>query len=42
MLPDLFEDLRVLGVPARTLEALFSSAEGYIRVWERATYKARR
>jgi hypothetical protein len=40
MVPDLIEDLSVLGIPAPALEPLFSSAEGYIRAWERATYMA--
>jgi microsomal dipeptidase-like Zn-dependent dipeptidase len=34
MLPDLIEDLRVLGVGSAALDAVMASAEGYIRVWE--------
>ena len=40
MVPDLIEDLRILGIPAAAFRPLFSSAEGYIRAWERATYRA--
>lgn len=36
MVPDLIEDLRVLGVPDAALEPLMRSAEGYIQAWERA------
>jgi microsomal dipeptidase-like Zn-dependent dipeptidase len=36
LLPDMLADLRVLGIPASDLEPLFTSAEGYVRMWERA------
>lgn len=38
MLPDLIADMQALGVRAPQLEPLFNSAEGYIRLWERAHY----
>jgi microsomal dipeptidase-like Zn-dependent dipeptidase len=40
MLPDLIADMQALGVRAPQLEPLFNSAEGYIRVWERAHYSS--
>ena len=36
LLPDLFADLEVLGVDPNDLEPIFNSAEGYVRMWERA------
>jgi microsomal dipeptidase-like Zn-dependent dipeptidase len=36
MLPDFFADLEALEIPAAELETLFTSAEGYVRMWERA------
>jgi microsomal dipeptidase-like Zn-dependent dipeptidase len=36
LIPDMFADLEVLGVAPDDLEPMFNSAEGYIRVWERA------
>jgi microsomal dipeptidase-like Zn-dependent dipeptidase len=36
MLPDFIADLQVQGVRPRDLDALYDSADGYIRTWERA------
>lgn len=36
LLPELIEDARRLGVSDEDLEPIFRSAEGYIRMWERA------
>ena len=36
LLPDMFADLEVIGVAARDLEPLYTSAEGYVQMWERA------
>ena len=36
LLPELIEDSRAVGFTDRDLEPLFRSAEGYIRMWERA------
>jgi microsomal dipeptidase-like Zn-dependent dipeptidase len=36
MLPDLIADLQVMGVTVADLCPLLSSAEGYVRMWERA------
>jgi hypothetical protein len=36
LLPELIEDVRRDGVTDRELEPLFKSAEGYIRMWEKA------
>jgi microsomal dipeptidase-like Zn-dependent dipeptidase len=36
MLPDFIADLETLGLTERDLEPLLKSAEGYIRMWERA------
>lgn len=36
LLPDLIQDLKNNGMTDRDLDPLFRSAEGYIRVWERA------
>lgn len=36
MLPDFIADLETLGLTAEDLRPLLSSAEGYIRMWERA------
>ena len=36
LLPDLMADLQQLGLHARYTDAVFCSAEAYIRVWERA------
>jgi hypothetical protein len=35
-MPDFVEDLRRIGLGAAELEPLFRSAEGYVRMWERA------
>lgn len=36
LLPELIEDVRLDGVTDAQLEPLFKSAEGYLRMWERA------
>lgn len=36
MLPDVLQDLKNLGLPPADFQALFSSAEGYIRMWEKS------
>ena len=36
MPPDFIADLEVLGLKEADLEPLLKSAEGYIRMWERA------
>jgi microsomal dipeptidase-like Zn-dependent dipeptidase len=36
LLPDFLADLEALEVPASDLEPMFTSAEGYVRMWERA------
>src|SRR5688572_5253646 len=36
LLPDLWQDLKNIGVGSREFEALFSSAEAYIAMWEQA------
>lgn len=36
MLPDFIADLETLGLTERDLKPLLKSAEGYIRMWERA------
>ncbi len=40
MLPELIEDVRRDGVTDAELEPLFRSAEGYLRMWERAEARA--
>jgi hypothetical protein len=40
MLPELIEDARRDGVTDAELEPLFRSAEGYLRMWERAEMRA--
>lgn len=40
LLPELIEDARQDGVPDAELEPIFRSAEGYIRMWERAETRA--
>jgi microsomal dipeptidase-like Zn-dependent dipeptidase len=40
MLPDFIQDLQNIGLTTYDLEPLFRSAEGYIRMWERATSAA--
>jgi len=40
LLPELIEDVRRDGVTDRELEPLFKSAEGYIRMWEKAEARA--
>lgn len=40
LLPDLIEDVRRDGVTDAELEPLFKSAEGYIRMWEKAESRA--
>lgn len=42
MLPDLLQDLRNIGLGTREFEALFSSAEAYIAMWEKAAGLATR
>jgi len=37
MFPDFVAELRAIGLTEKDLEPLFSSAEAYIRMWERAT-----
>ena len=36
LLPELIEDARRTGASDEDLEPLFRSAEGYLRMWERA------
>ena len=36
MMPELIQDVRASGVTDEDLEPLFRSAEGYIRMWEKA------
>src|SRR5262249_25956611 len=36
LLPDMLADLEVLGVASQDLEPLFNSAEGYVKMWEKA------
>jgi len=36
MLPDFIQDLKLVGMPASDLSALFGSAEAYVKMWERA------
>jgi hypothetical protein len=38
MLPDMIADFEAMGMQPPELDALFFSAEGYIRLWERAHY----
>jgi microsomal dipeptidase-like Zn-dependent dipeptidase len=40
LLPELIEDVRRDGVTDRELEPLFKSAEGYLRMWEKAEQRA--
>jgi microsomal dipeptidase-like Zn-dependent dipeptidase len=40
LLPELIEDARRTGVTDEDLEPLFRSAEGYLRMWERAEQRA--
>jgi hypothetical protein len=40
LLPELIEDARRGGVTDEDLEPLFRSAEGYLRMWERAEERA--
>ncbi|MBK7977829.1 MAG: hypothetical protein IPK07_32790 [Deltaproteobacteria bacterium] len=40
LLPELIQDSRSVGFTDRDLEPLFRSAEGYIRMWERAEARA--
>jgi len=40
LVPELIEDARHLGVTDADLEPLFRSAEGYLRMWERAESRA--
>ncbi len=41
LLPELIEDARLDGVTDADLEPLFKSAEGYLRMWEKAERRAR-
>ncbi len=41
LLPELIEDVRGDGVSDEELEPLFRSAEGYVRMWEKAEARAR-
>ena len=36
LLPDMLADLEALGIAAQDLEPLFNSAEGYVKMWEKA------
>ena len=36
MLPDFLQDLQNIGLPRSAFDALFSSAEHFIRTWEKA------
>jgi microsomal dipeptidase-like Zn-dependent dipeptidase len=38
LLPDMIADWEAMGMSSTELDPLFFSAEGYIRVWERASY----
>ncbi|HEU5245906.1 MAG TPA: hypothetical protein VFU09_02335 [Candidatus Udaeobacter sp.] len=38
MLPDMIADFEAMGMQPSELDALFFSAEGYVRLWERADY----
>ena len=40
MVPELIEDVRRDGVSDAELEPLFRSAEGYLRMWEKAERRA--
>lgn len=40
MLPDFIADLFAIGLTEKELQPLFRSTEGYIRMWERASYRA--
>ncbi len=40
LMPELIEDARRDGVTDEELEPLFRSAEGYLRMWERAEERA--
>ena len=40
LLPELIQDARNMGVSDADLEPLFRSAEGYLRMWERAEARA--
>jgi hypothetical protein len=35
LIPDLLQDLKNLHMPTQDFEAMFSSAEGYLRMWEK-------
>lgn len=37
LLPDLIKDMKAIGLSETYIDALFNSAEEYVRVWERAT-----
>ncbi|MCA9627418.1 MAG: hypothetical protein KC766_07120, partial [Myxococcales bacterium] len=41
LLPEYIQDARNTGVTDETLESMFRSAEGYIRMWERAEAAAK-
>jgi hypothetical protein len=41
LLPEVLEDLRHDGATDQDMEALFRSAEGYIRMWEKAERQAK-
>jgi microsomal dipeptidase-like Zn-dependent dipeptidase len=38
LVPDMLQDLKNVGMPPEDLQALFSSAEAYIRMWERVAH----
>lgn len=40
LVPELVQDARNMGMSDADLEPLFRSAEGYIRMWERAEARA--
>jgi len=41
LIPDMLQDLKNLGMPREDFEALFSSADGYLRAWEKTQRVAR-
>jgi hypothetical protein len=41
LLPELIEDARRTGATDEDLEPIFRSAEGYLRMWERAEARSR-
>jgi microsomal dipeptidase-like Zn-dependent dipeptidase len=41
LIPDMLQDLKNLGLPPKDFEALFASAESYVKTWEKALRVAR-